>query len=284
MDNVTEEQKKYIEFIELSNKINLYGRELVEKDGKEFIRSNVTNFDAQQRTVKEFRILEQGCETWLDDEKYPMRMCFQHDRITALHHFKRFVPTILRTFKKGKIISVLYFVNNWKEFIKFFHHGLGDVFYPDIKYYSQPVREVYRVLSGYGEWIDKIRDIICAILEHDTAYRYRFQDIIVELNKKLFYKNPSKEIRRLINIIRDRGDRTTNKGNSVYGLLHICLLFSKKLRHFLFGIVSKINIEELRSSKEDIYWQNARYEGYNFRGIDNDERKRIYQIELDSIK
>jgi len=42
---------------------------------------------------------------------------------------------------------------------------------------------------------------LCHIIELDTAYRYRFQDIMMELIKANFRKNPAKELKRLLGLI-----------------------------------------------------------------------------------
>jgi len=57
--------------------------------------------------------------------------------------------------------------------------------------YSRPVREIYRIFNLLIEresdegmkqkWI-QMRDIICMILEFDNAYRFRFQDVVSEMN------------------------------------------------------------------------------------------------------
>src|SRR3990167_504866 len=72
------------------------------------------------------------------------------------------------------------------------------------------VREVYIQTEA---WINKKYDnkekeiwlkillIACMIIEYDSAYRYRFQDILVEIDKNLLKKSPIEEIERLNQIL-----------------------------------------------------------------------------------
>ena len=90
--------------------------------------------------------------------------------------------------------------------------------------YSPAIREVYRVLSDMSEiengtvppggWklsdttlksvMPDIRDVVCMSLDNDDAYRYRFQDIMVEMDKVALKKNTRKEILRLLGIVEKR--------------------------------------------------------------------------------
>ena len=278
MNNVTPEEQKFVDGYNLVNKINMYGREIVEVQKIEFVRSNVDDYNAPIKVIKDFKELEEGCETWIEGEKYPMRLCFQGDRIKTAHHFKKIFPAIFRTFKKNKIISLWYFKNNWQEWIRFVHYSMTDAFYSERKYYSQSVREIHRVLTGYNEWVDKIRDIGCAILESDPAYRYRVQDIVPLIDKDAFNRNPVKEINRLIDIFksREKTDMISNKFGKFIPVGLFYLRFNRKLLKAIKKIVNELNLEEIKSSKEDIYWQNARFETYNSRGLSNEIRKKLY--------
>jgi hypothetical protein len=63
----------------------------------------------------------------------------------------------------------------------------------DPKKYSRPVREIYRLFNLLIEkekreemkqkWVN-LRDVICYILEFDSAYRFRLQDVLREINLK----------------------------------------------------------------------------------------------------
>lgn len=235
------------------------------------------------KEVIAFKELEQGCETYIANEKYPMRGCFTGERIAVLTQFKKLIPTMVKTFRGNifsKLTAFIYLKKHWKEYLDFAHSGMRDL-YLDRKYYCQPVRELHKVLSEKG--IDKIRDIICVIMEWDTAYRYRFQDVISELNTTEFNKYPIKEIQRLAEIMFKREVTLMTSASRQFKpflpLISIYLFFNKKLLKLIKKIVNEINIDELRMSVEDIYWTNQAYKEYEFRGLPYLQRIKEYEIQ-----
>lgn len=264
---------------ELIQKIAQYGQRTKIVDGKEYEDTAFLGFRRMQK-MTDLKILDKGCETWIEGEKYPMRVFTDivHNRNLQVTKTKRLIPVILKTLKSPFAFIYLWF--NWKDYVDYMWFTLQDVFM-DCDRYSQPVREIYRVLSGWSILIDKIRDIVCAILEFDIAYRYRLQDIVSLLNKKEFAKNPLREIRRLIYILREReisGDNGMGKFMIVIPFLWILRFKFIKLKE----IIKDINLDEIKLSKEDIYWTNSGYEEYNFRGLSTEIRKKEYEKEKNS--
>lgn len=262
----------------LAQKMNSYGVEMMQIGDKVFEKSDLQGYDNLKLLI-DFIPLEKGCSSIFKDEVHPMRICFGGDKIKTLTRFKKLIPVMIGTIGKkgiiGKLIALIYLRNSWKDYMYFVHMGLRDVYYPNVKYYSQPVREIYRLLNG------EVRDIICALLEFDTAYRYRFQDIVRELNKKSFEENPIKEINRLIDIFFARGGKFLweHKFGKIRTLLNIYLFLNKKLLNKLKLIVKEINLDEIKLSKEDIYWTNQAYQEYDFRGVPYRMRIRDYETE-----
>jgi len=133
--------------------------------------------------------------------------------------------------------------------------------------YSQAVREIYRAFTALGESeeVTEWRDLMCMILEFDNAYRYRFQDVVSEMNKDALAKKPLKEIRRLLDLIiereveddlRDRWIQMRDFGCSV-------LRFMPKITDLFQRFLLEINLEEIGLSKEDRYFCAMRSD-YNF--------------------
>jgi len=151
-------------------------------------------------------------------------------------------------------------------------------------YYSQPIRELYRtmtVISNGNVFIDKVRNICCLILEFDNAYRYRWQDVLVELDKSALEKNFVKEIKRLLDILvsREIPNEKLNKPNHMKDkieklakMLYLGVKYSKTFRNFIKEIALEINLDEVKPSQEDIYWFSFR-DDYNFGGLDINKRK-----------
>jgi hypothetical protein len=200
--------------------------------------------------------LEKGYETYVDGEKYPIRGCFKNEKCVLVHQVKRLIPTIFKTAKNP--IGIIYLWMNWKTYLDYIYFVLRDVYYQSVKYYSQPVREIYRLIKS-----EKIRDIVCAILEFDPGYRYPFQNIIGELNKDNFEKNPIKELKRLLGLLKKRGgDYFHNKVQ--VDLILLLLIVSPNIKRKLKEIVRELNIDEIKFSVEDEYWSKRMPSNYKF--------------------
>lgn len=245
------------------------------------------------KIVEYFEILPEGCQAHVVGERYPIRGNTPNDHVVTLTQYKKIVPMLIwfllgqndskTTFTKKNVFQKIFIVLAILQFQEFFinwiWYGLQDLYFTDIKRYGQPVREMYRVIKH-----EKIRDIFCALIEKDTAYRYRFQDIATELDKKAFNVNPYREIRRLYDILRSREYDPTDdqkvlgmhKFKNVIGLVLLYLRFKPKLVNELKRIVNDVNVDEVKLSIEDIYWTN-RYPDYNFRGINLETRLQEYE-------
>lgn len=250
---------------ELARKILLYGRKLVEKDGQQYIDDKFTNFDSDILYAIDFKELEQGCELWLEGEKYPMRAFFQTDRTSAVHQFKKLVPILFNTINGNifkKIISILYIKFNFNKIIDFMHNGMR-ISLLEEKYYSEPVFEIYKNIKN-----EKLRDVICAILQFDLAYRYRLQDILMEIDKDDFEKRPIREINRLIKIFIERsGDKLLDVKGIKSQYIKIGLILNPSIVKEIKEFVRNIDIGKVMLSKEDWYWCCRQYKEYYFKGI-----------------
>lgn len=242
-----------------------------------------------------FEILEEGSLTHLEGEKYPIRGVMPPDKVAELAKFKKIFPLFLKflngdnygdtTFSKKNIFKKLSIGTSiilYKEFfINYIWWGLRDV-YADYKCYSQPTRELYRIIKN-----NQVRDIACALIEYDTAYRYRFQDIMAEVNKTNFQKHPILEIKRLAELLFERErDKNWESGMGKFRkfmpLAYIYLFFDRKLLKAIKKFVDELNIDEVKLSPEDIYWTNT-YPDYDFRGLSFAQRNKEYLEEKNSI-
>ena len=240
---------------ELNKAIELYGRKIISVGGQEVVYSNIIGDYRGAMFVIDFKPMEKGCLTYILGHAQPMRFVFQTDKMETITQVKRLIPTLLKTVRNSPIISVIYLKKNINHFVDFIHHAMRDVF-TDEKFYSQPVREFHRALSGKG--IDKIRDIACAVIEYDTAYRYRFQDTMCEIDKKAFESHPIKELKRIIGIYAERdgygGNGMIQKiGKAMPFVLLSAFIFRNKLKE----IVRDINLDEIKPSVEDAYWMKT---------------------------
>lgn len=267
----------------LINKINAYGNRKVKTDGdvkgtmdyKPFM--NQTNLGI----VRDFVELEHGCELWIEGEKYPQRVCINSNKLDTITRFKKLIPILAKSFRGNvfrRLIALLYLRINWDLYVEFLYMALRDVYYQDVKHYSQPVREWHRVLDEMG--FDRIKDIACAILEFDTSYRYRVQDIMVETNKGELIRDPIKEIKRVCDILFSRENGAAFL--KFKGVTPIILFYLKYINRKLLGklvlFITNCEMKEMRSSPEDLYWQNIGIieNDYRYRGLEASERRKLY--------
>ena len=244
-----------------------YGQRMRQLDGKEVEECAFADYNKVAK-ITDFVVFNEGCETYVEGHPYPVRGCF-NDKGIIVHQFKRLIPTLLDSLDGNifrKIIGLIYLALNWRRYLNFVHWGMRDVFY-DRKFYQQPVREVYDLIDD-----EKIRDIVCAVLEHDDAYRYRFQDVLSELDKDAFEDHPIKELRRLNELYWERENEKRLKIKMAINLATVYLLFNRKLLKYVKEKVQELDLDEIKLSVEDIYWTTTKG-GYKYMGLTNEERQ-----------
>lgn len=135
------------------------------------------------------------------------------------------------------------------------------------------IRELHRVFSvqWQGETEESkntremFRDLLCMVLEFDNAYRFRFQDIMVELDKDALRKNPAKEITRLLDLMssREATQEIKDTWTLVRRFLPLYLRFNKPVRKTLVGILENLDLTKIELSVEDKDYCHKRKD-YNF--------------------
>lgn len=106
------------------------------------------------------------------------------------------------------------------------------------------------------------------IIEYDDAYRYRFQDIMEELDEEQFNKNPKKEVLRLyeILIVRALDGVAFSKVKPILTFVNIFVPFIKK--HL---IKNTKFLKECCRDQSDWYWTCIRNDNYLYNGMSKDE-------------
>lgn len=136
------------------------------------------------------------------------------------------------------------------------------------KRYCVAMREFHRAMSV--GWHDEkqevkevrhqVRDIICMFMEFDNAYRFRFQDVIVELDKENLKKNPGKEIARLLALMQSREATQEIKDTwtLVLSFLPIFLRFNPLFRKTIIGVLTEIDLTKVALSVTDKFFCGKR--------------------------
>lgn len=133
--------------------------------------------------------------------------------------------------------------------------------------YCVAIRELHRAMSVEREELTStremrlmVRDITCMLLEFDNAYRYRFQDIVSEIDKEALKRNPSEEIMRLSNLLQSR--ETTQEVKDTWTLFAYYfptyLRFNKTLRTEMISIFTELDLEKMRLDVQDRQYAGVR--------------------------
>lgn len=214
-----------------------------------------------------------GALTFLRDRAEPDRGYPSGEHIQMACAVKKTIAFTIQLWRKSNIIDkaiILLSAKIWINLIIDLFYFTTKDFHLPFEKLSQPVKEVWRWIK----W-EKLRDLICFVLEFDTAYRFRFQDIMAELQRWAMKEQPLRELNRLFNILIERENYADNmkpKWRFIkYAVLTYLLLHRRTLKE-LQTFLANINTEEIAFSREDIYWTSQFYNDYNFRGKNLTER------------
>lgn len=102
----------------------------------------------------------------------------------------------------------------------------------------------------------KLRDFVCMLLEFDNAYRFRFQDVIVFLDKKKFKRSPTKELLRLLDILiaRERSQEIKDTWTLVRLGVKFYLPFDRELLRVVRRGFGELNLDLVRLDDGDIHY------------------------------
>ncbi len=217
-----------------------------------------------------------GILTYLARYEYPFRGFPYNDTVQSIDELKKLAKIIVQEFlpyaKKTSLLGKLRLVLSIDHLTKLAECYLHAYYWHVKRYrlkpnmYSQSVRELWQVIDKSGDVITKvetkeaIRDIVCMFLEFDNAYRYRVQDVLVELDKNALKKDSEKEILRLIDLligreVHEEGQvKMVDKWRMSKELLKFYFRFNKKAIKAIGSILERLNLKEIEFSIEDRYY------------------------------
>lgn len=176
--------------------------------------------------------------------------------------------------QKAFLITVPWiFTDLIRAYIYSFHRMI-DRFKTKRERYCTAVREVHRAFSI--EWHDEkdgdkemrlmLRDILCMFLEYDNAYRFRFQDIVAELNKENLKKDTAGEIFRLLNLLqsREKTQEITDSWTLVKTFFKYALKLNPRAKRYIRGILGNLDLEKIALDPGDIEYCEKRVD-YQFK-------------------
>jgi hypothetical protein len=214
------------------------------------------------------------------------------EAVYAVNFAKRQIVSWLRFFvQKGLFLSYLGFlILTWDSKVKIlsrFLRTLYDCVDPTVKpyyllprYYMAPARELDKYTRLFlenlgidGGLAQGMGKLVAMIIEYDTAYCWRIQDIFSVADRDSLLKNPAKEMTRLLKILIER-DQMSEKVRDIAGsalkLLRFALRTPKIKRAFIKA-TQEIDLSKIAFTEADRY-QVSFLKGYNFMGKTGEER------------
>ena len=232
--------------------------------------------------VTDVRIGQDGSIwTYLDGGKEPTRNYPDSLTVQITIIYKKIIPLLAKNLKSQnwfqRIITILSIKYNYRALDEWFNTIFENI--PVLlkeEHWSTPVKEIRRVLKGFIS--DRLIDAISLVIEYDSAYRYRLQDTIIELDKELFNNNQFKEIDRMFNILIDRDyDEMQKKWDGIRKLIKTILIINPKIKKVIAKIIKDLDINKVKMSKEDIYWTNQ-FPTYKYQGLSLEERLKQNEV------
>lgn len=225
--------------------------------------------------------------TFIKGYKEPVKSYSDHIAVNSTVALKRIMPLILGNLSNmgwGKrIITLLALRYNLNLFYSWLdrYFEMFEILLEE-KYWCQPVKEIRRVLKGQIN--NRMIDFLSMILEYDSAYKNRFQDVFPLLDKsQLKGLRAVKEVKRLFGILAER-DYAENaaKWRQMEKFAGLAM-YIPKIRNKVISILKEVKLEEIAFSKEDLYWVRM-FPSYEYLGIPLEERKKENIKLYDGIK
>lgn len=137
---------------------------------------------------------------------------------------------------------------------------------PTAKVVGDFVRNFLAILGFDFNLCDRIGSTVSHTFEYDAPYRFRLQDIVNETSVSALFRNPYKEVIRLLNIAIDREAVLTEyirpKLRKLKWLALVLLV--PKYKKAFRKAVEWLDIESMKSDTNDEYWMKQRKDYYYF--------------------
>jgi hypothetical protein len=214
-----------------------------------------------------------GVLTWMDGYELPFEgfPFFEFvDRIDLLKKMSRsLLSGMFHTFREKKfllifLLPVIPILPHLLCVAVYTFHRFVERFMLREERYCDAVRELYRCFPKNNLSL-QIRDLVCMLFEMDNAYRYRFQNLIIEVDKKAVKKNVIKELLRLTDLAssREKHEDIRNTWKLVRLALRFYVRFDLKLKRIIKNVLLNIDIEKVKMSESAKLFSSKR-EDYDF--------------------
>ena len=243
---------------------------------------------------REERPNEGGIYNYLVGYKYPYKGSPHTDGVNNLHTVKKFFKLAVDHYNSKTIIAtigLLIILPRWltrgilRPIIEHLYSFIDFRLYWDFLDYHRyciSVREIHRaftVLIGRmkdpldRKMLEMARNLICMSFEYDSAYRFRFQDIMAETSKEILLADTKGEINRLFEILLAReieADWMRDKFLKLKKMISLALSFWV-IKRYVKELIRELDIEKLKPDEGDRYFDLLRKD-YDFMGKSLPER------------
>lgn len=209
----------------------------------------------------------EGIKVFLKGHQYPQKGIPTQEAISAINVPKRFLRCVLTEW--WYILPLL----GIKRFIRGFTGVSWPVMSPHILKYqfmSPTSQAVYDLLKEVDVQMAKI---VAHVIEYDAAYRFRLMDLASETSKEKLLKNPRKELKRLLQLHKERDyEEVVDKVGGVGRLCTYALFYPPFKKAFVRAIES-VDFKKLQYDEADRYWAMKKRD-YSYFGLSYADRQR----------
>lgn len=227
--------------------------------------------------------------TWFQGHPFP-RKTFIYSGVTQPNNqAKRITLSLFLPFaslKQGLKAFLNSYLHNYTRLIDSIYADCDQIPYLHYQYYSEFGKAlwdfIYLFLKKLGikdEIAYRVGLQLTTMIEYDDAYKMPLQDLLNETSKDALFKNPRKEILRMIEIYKQR-TLTWDEGNEGTagekiiraGKMLSLLLYIPWIKNAFKFALNNVNFEWFKLDEWDYYWTLNRGD-YNCNGRSFEERK-----------
>ena len=221
---------------------------------------------------------QEGVLTYMEGFEHPYKGFPFYEFVDKVDFLKKFSRAIISGFyhelkRKNPLLFITLLPSLWvaKSAVRagvHVAHKQVERFLVKKQRYCTAIRELHRSFSVInpdmrGEEIEfafKLRDTMCMILEFDNAYRYRFQDILVEMDSERMKTHPVYEVVRLLELMQSR--EVTQEIKDTWTLFILAakwyLRFDRKLKKIISHVLSNLDKSKLILDESDKQFADKR--------------------------
>lgn len=222
-----------------------------------------------------------GIRIFLVGHSFPQKGFPTPKAIGAINLVKRLVLETLRAF--GPFVLLM----PKKRVLKAFRRTAEVLLSPltlKPEYQNSVTRELIRFFDVFlRDWgnkqdVEMSSMLLAHVIEYDSAYRIRLQDLCSETTKEALINSPRKEIRRLIALNRQRDYKEVSDKLVLLGNVATYLLLIPSIRKRFREAVNQMDLKNLQMDESDVYWGLMKTD-YDIRGHSFEYRK----LELENV-